>query len=1112
MTTTATPPQKQPASSLPVLPEDCIYEVFQHLSAKDLANASKTCRAWNRLSEKNSLWQQLCLERWRTWPPPPPFSSYYDDQHALNNSHHANGIHRFLDGMSLHHNQQQQTSSSNRQEDNYKRKGSSTASSFSKYPSPLEKLPDMHLPSQWYSASHPPYDLESWKEVYRERHEKDHIVRMLLDEMVEDSRNRMRHMDGIAGIGMGYARDVLENIIHGRNGEIKDLSRTYYAQKTLKRLQRGWVLDQWRGYRSGYQSFPVWQGCGLMAMFSDQTMELTDLDRQFQELADEFLAVSPPLPAGGIGSTGSLYSEDGSDGLDSFSTLAAPSPVYVSSGHHYHTGIDRYSPGSLLDSSSSPSSGRVSSTLYNSSATSSRGAMSSDRMQERISETHEQYQRHYDAQVERLKHLVRFYTHEKGFKGNTENYYDPFNSFIDKVLARKVGIPISLCIVFAELAERVGVHGVELMGLPQHFMIRYRPLPPRGGGGHHGSPMLGHNEGLTGRGSSPPAPPTFFLDLFHPPHRLLSMDEYEDYAASLNIPRQMNIYRDLPTPPLEIFLRCLRNIVLAVEQTGGAGRIGSDHQTSLYSGITQLLALHPIEEWGLYVLWLKYLSNFWPEDVGFVRTAIEDMELSDHRRMSGRRQGTVSSASASQQQSHHTYVRGRGGLHAAAGSAGHYSSSSSTQETVKILRAHVRELEMADEIGDVGEIRRRRRPKVAATINSPLAGSSSSMSSPDPLLSSVDHHTSQRGSSSSMSTEVAMAVAEGGSTASAYSPTMDNHVSHAHYQYLRQNSVSGEQHNGSSSSMNSVLSSSSVEDQNSERPRAASVFGGEERRRPEPEYYVGEVFRHLIYRYTGVIYGYDLKCEAEEGWIRSMGIDLLPHGRHQPFYNALLNDGSKRYVAQENIQVLFREYRQGGGGGDPGGGVGFPLPATAETANQIPSDLAAMFSAAGVTATPISGPLPVPEPAAGNEVVSDVESSTAVTGDGSEEAGFAEGSSSSYALHTSSALVTAGSSTAAAGVATAEEDGADSNISIDTATDVTAAPSTTTTPAAPGTSTTPSSILSNMTFTVYNIEFSERGPLDIEAVGQYFEAWNNKRGHYVMNKELRKVYPTEDYL
>lgn len=229
--------------------------------------------------------------------------------------------------------------------------------------------------------------------------------------------------------------------------------------------------------------------------------------------------------------------------------------------------------------------------------------------------------------------------------------------------------------------------------------------------------------------------------------------------------------------------------------------------------------------------------------------------------MAGRRT-TASPTQQQQQRPHHTYVRGRGGLQAAAGSASHYASS--TQETVKILRAHVRELEMADEVGEVGEIRRRRRPKVAAVASnySPLATSSASLSPDLPRLSSsVEPSTTSTSHPGQRRSSVPASEVPGSSasptTASASSPTMDNHVSHAHHQYLSQNSISGEQQNGSSSSITSGVPSE--EDENS-RPlmRVASMFGGEERRRPEPEYYVGEVFRHLIYRYTGVIYGYNL--------------------------------------------------------------------------------------------------------------------------------------------------------------------------------------------------------------------------------------------------------------
>jgi regulator of sirC expression with transglutaminase-like and TPR domain len=60
---------------------------------------------------------------------------------------------------------------------------------------------------------------------------------------------------------------------------------------------------------------------------------------------------------------------------------------------------------------------------------------------------------------------------EGGFKGNTEDYGDPRNSFLNEVLARRVGLPISLSVVFVELARRAGLqaHGV---AFPGHFLAR----------------------------------------------------------------------------------------------------------------------------------------------------------------------------------------------------------------------------------------------------------------------------------------------------------------------------------------------------------------------------------------------------------------------------------------------------------------------------------------------------------------------------------------------------------------------------------------------------------------------------------------------------------------
>lgn len=58
-----------------------------------------------------------------------------------------------------------------------------------------------------------------------------------------------------------------------------------------------------------------------------------------------------------------------------------------------------------------------------------------------------------------------------GFKGNAENYTDPKNSFLDQVLARRTGIPISLSILYCEVARHAGVIA-KGVGFPGHFMVR----------------------------------------------------------------------------------------------------------------------------------------------------------------------------------------------------------------------------------------------------------------------------------------------------------------------------------------------------------------------------------------------------------------------------------------------------------------------------------------------------------------------------------------------------------------------------------------------------------------------------------------------------------------
>lgn len=58
-----------------------------------------------------------------------------------------------------------------------------------------------------------------------------------------------------------------------------------------------------------------------------------------------------------------------------------------------------------------------------------------------------------------------------GFEGNESDYYDPRNSFLNEVLDRRTGIPVTLAVVYLEVARRAGVTA-EGIGFPGHFLVQ----------------------------------------------------------------------------------------------------------------------------------------------------------------------------------------------------------------------------------------------------------------------------------------------------------------------------------------------------------------------------------------------------------------------------------------------------------------------------------------------------------------------------------------------------------------------------------------------------------------------------------------------------------------
>ncbi len=62
---------------------------------------------------------------------------------------------------------------------------------------------------------------------------------------------------------------------------------------------------------------------------------------------------------------------------------------------------------------------------------------------------------------------------QEGLRGNTEDYYDPRNSFLNDVLDRKQGIPISLSVVYIEVARRINFPAFGV-GFPGHFIVKHQ--------------------------------------------------------------------------------------------------------------------------------------------------------------------------------------------------------------------------------------------------------------------------------------------------------------------------------------------------------------------------------------------------------------------------------------------------------------------------------------------------------------------------------------------------------------------------------------------------------------------------------------------------------------
>ena len=141
---------------------------------------------------------------------------------------------------------------------------------------------------------------------------------------------------------------------------------------------------------------------------------------------------------------------------------------------------------------------------------------------------------------EAVREVIRFLFETVGYTGNERSYYDPENSYLNRVLDRRTGIPISLGVVFLLVARRlsVSVHGVSM---PGHFLLKYRE--PRG---------------------------EIFIDVFRR-GRMMSTKECVDFLGESRIPFEESYLRAVP---VRAILRRMLGNLLRVYDSGDDVRRG----------------------------------------------------------------------------------------------------------------------------------------------------------------------------------------------------------------------------------------------------------------------------------------------------------------------------------------------------------------------------------------------------------------------------------------------------------------------------------------------------------------------------------------------------------
>lgn len=142
-----------------------------------------------------------------------------------------------------------------------------------------------------------------------------------------------------------------------------------------------------------------------------------------------------------------------------------------------------------------------------------------------------------------LRQFTRYFADDLGFGGDPDNYHDPANSSLLSVLRRRMGLPITLSVLFIELARHAGLscHG---LAAPRHFLV-----------------------GATTSDGK------WAIDPFHESRMVPLADHIAEMAVEVNAPPEYLTAHFQPAPTRVILKRMLRNLMVSYSTIGEAGKL-----------------------------------------------------------------------------------------------------------------------------------------------------------------------------------------------------------------------------------------------------------------------------------------------------------------------------------------------------------------------------------------------------------------------------------------------------------------------------------------------------------------------------------------------------------